>query len=365
MTVKTGGKPMIRGLYIAATNMLTNTKELEAISNNMANVSSVGYKRDELYTESFNDVLMQKNNGSRYIKEIGTGLVEVQQSGDFYEAKTENGYFQISTDSGTSNNKEVKFTVLDGYLSTYYLNSDRKINQSMGDRLLGQNGPIFVGEEAFEIDGSGNVIVGGTTVDSLITGVSRDIIGTMNGGVKTQRLLTIYDQGSLQRTDQPMDFALQGDGYFELETEYGTTYTRNGQFSIDNEGYLVNTTGNYVQGLNGRLQLNTSDIIVNKFGEISVDGEVVDKIKVTNFSDKGDLYKVGGAYFRLYDTMQGEEIDYEGSVHQGFVESSNSSSIEEMIKMINVSRNYESGQKVIAAIDNLIGKAVNEVGKVG
>lgn len=353
---------MVRGLYIAATNMLTNTKELEAISNNMANVSSVGYKRDELYVESFNDVLMQKNNGSDYIKEIGTGLVEVQQNGDFYDAKTSNGYFKIDTDLGNSYNKSVKFTVLDGFLSTYYLNSDRKINQAMGDRLIGQNGHIYVGEEDFEIDENGNVLIGGEMVDSLVTGVSKDIIGTMNSGVKTQRLLTMFEQGSLQRTDMPLDFALQGDGYFELETEFGSLYTRNGQFSIDNEGYLVNSSGNYVQGLNGRLQLNTSDIIVNKFGEISMAGEVVEKIKVVNFSDKGDLVKVGGSYFQLDGDMQGEEVDYEGNVYQGFVEGSNANSIEEMIKMINVSRNYESGQKVIAAVDALLGKAVNQVG---
>lgn len=358
---------MIRGLYISQNNMVVNTKRLEVISNNLANVETVGYKKDEYETTGFNEILISKFNGSMAKSEPGfDDSMTFEKTTDGYEASTKWGYFKIQTRNGISNNKTIRFDVDDeGYLSTYYLNSDRTKDWNYGDRIVGQNGFIQVGDGGFELKEDGSVLVDGETVDKLVHDIPRNVIGTLSAGIISDRIYTNFTQGSLRMTGGTTDIALKGDGFFELGTPYGQIYTRNGVFQIDKDGVLKTSEGYSVMGLNGEITANDGELYVNELGEIMQDGQAIDKFKIVKFSNKGDLNKIGGTFFIPREEMQGEMQEFDGEVLQGYLESSNSSVINEMIKMISLSRNYESGQKIITTIDTEIGKAVNEVGKIG
>lgn len=357
---------MIRGLYITATQLTANQKLLDAIGNNVANIDSTGFKRDELQQESFNDILITKYNGSNKTYDAPfTGIKFTNDYDGIYSAETTGGFFRINSDSGISYNKSVKFSVdKDGYLSTYYLNSDKVIDPNLGDRVLGQKGPIFVGDQAFTVDEQGQVLVGGQAVDSLVYFPHHDVIGTMGSGIKATRLVTDFSQGNIIPTGGRLDMALEGPGFIEVKTPFGTKYTRDGALHMNDKQQLVTSEGYFIQGFNGDIQLTDDAVTINEFGEILAGGNRIDKIKIVNFTNKGDLRKVGSALYNYSDKPQGEQVAFEGTVRQGSIEQSNVGAIAEMIRMISVQRDYENGQKLVRTFDETLSKAVTEVGTV-
>lgn len=357
---------MIRGLYIAATSMLSNEKLLDTIGNNVANIDSTGFKRDELQQEAFKDILISKYNGSQYTTDQPfTGVKVTQDRKDFYTLSTDGGYFRINTDEGTSYNKAIKVSVdKDGYLSTYYLNSDKKMDLNLGDRVQGLKGEINVGNQGFTITDKGEVQVGGQTIDTLVYQPSSNVIGTMGSGIKSVRLVTDFSQGNLIPTGGNLDTAIRGDGYYELSTPYGTMYSRNGAFVLNEKKELITPDGYHVQGFKGNIVLESNNVSINEFGEIIQNGQVVDKLKTTNFTNKGDLRKIGGSLFAYSDKPQGQQVAFEGKIVQGAIEQSNVDAITEMIRMISVQREYENGNKLVRTIDETLQKAATELGTV-
>lgn len=356
---------MIRGLYIAATNMETATKKMNVVGNNIANVNSFGYKKDNVTVESFNDVLISKQNGSNINMEKPHKKIDVKKEGTDYEIQTEDGFFRVKNEEGISNNKYARFSVdKEGYLSTYYLNTDKTKNYNLGNRLIDNNGKEIQVGENFEISENGEVIVNGEIQAQLVKNVDQDVLGTINSGVRNQRVYTNFSQGELKRTDRTLDVGLKGEGFIEVSDGENTYYTRNGSLALNEENTLVTSDGEFIQGRNGKIQLEDRNIKINGFGEIIKDDELIDRIEIKDFSNIGDLRKVGGSLFSLNEEMSGEVIDFEGEVQQGYIESSNVSSIEEMIKMTKISKNYESNQKVIKTLESTLDKVINQVGTV-
>lgn len=356
---------MIRGLYITATQLQANQKLLDAVGNNVANVDSTGFKRDEIQQESFNDILITKYNGMSDTVYTGTPQVNVENNGNEYRLQTNEGYFRTKIGDSVSYDKAVKFSVdKNGYLSTYYVNSDKTVDQNLGDRILGQKGEIFVGNQPFTVTPEGQVQVAGQTVDSLVYYPSGDVIGTMGSGVRASRLVTDFSQGNLIPTGGSLDVAIEGGGFIEVSTPFGTKYTRNGALTLNEKKELVTSEGYFVQGFKGNITLQSDAVSINEFGEIIQNGEVVDKLKTADFTNKGDLRKVGSALYDFSENPSGEKKGFEGRVVQGSIEQSNVNAISEMIKMISIQREYESGQKLVKTIDETLGRAVNEVGAV-
>lgn len=356
---------MIRGLYITATQLQANQKLLDAVGNNVANVDSTGFKRDELQQESFNDILITKYNGMADTTYTGTPEVTVENDGNDYRLQTNEGYFRTKIGDSASYDKAVSFSVdSEGYLSTYYVNSDKTRDENLGDRILGQKGEIFVGDQPFTVTPQGQVQVAGQTVDSLVYYPAGEVIGTMGSGVRATRLVTDFSQGNLIPTGGNLDVAIRGDGFIEVSTPFGTKYTRNGSMTLNENKELVTSEGYFIQGFKGNITLASDAISINEFGEIIQNGEIVDKLKVVDFSNKGDLRKVGSALYDFAAEPAGEMTGFEGQVVQGSIEQSNVNAINEMIKMISVQRDYENGQKLVKTIDETLGRAVNEVGTV-
>lgn len=255
---------MIRGLYTSGLGMSTQMKRLDVISNNLANVNTTGYKKDDAIVSSFPEMLMSRIND-------------------------------------TQNNINI---------------------------------PKPIGRVTL-----------GTQVDEIYTN---------------------FTQGSFVKTDEKFNLAIQGEGFFVINTPNGEErYSRDGSFVVDANGQLKTQEGNSVMGQNGLVILGEDfltqahEVFIDDVGALIIDGEYIDNIRMVSFEDNNNLQKVGDNLYRGNDNP----VPFEGRILQGYVENSNVNSVTAMVDMITVSRTYEANQKMIQVHDTLMGKAVNEVGK--
>lgn len=212
------------------------------------------------------------------------------------------------------------------------------------------------------------VLVSKIKDDSEVASLARRI-GKANPGVKIGEGYTDYSQGAFQVTGNNLDFALGGEGFYTIEYtnkqgETSTLYTRDGNFSITTDGYLVTQDGDFVMGSKGRIKLDpNAEISVQQDGSVWQNDRQVDKLKLTTFEDYNYLEHFGENY---YIPVEGASpIDANDcTVHQGYLETSNVSIVSEMVEMISVSRQYEANQKMIQTIDSSLEIAVNQIGKV-
>jgi len=172
---------------------------------------------------------------------------------------------------------------------------------------------------------------------------------------------TDYTPAGLHETGNPLDIALGGDGFFSIATANGTAYTRDGQFSLDSNGYLVDSHGRYVQGEGGPIQITGGSVEIGEEGEVIVDNEVVTRLSIRTFNTD-DLVRVEDSLFVPADGAAGTEVEHP-IVKQGYLELSNVNIVNEMVDMISVQRHYEANAKVIRAQDETLQKAVNEIAK--
>jgi len=175
---------------------------------------------------------------------------------------------------------------------------------------------------------------------------------------------TDFSSGPLKHTGNPLDIALEGDGFFCIKTEQGTQYTRNGNFSLDQDGMLVTMDGLPVLGEGGPINIEGNTFSVDVKGNISVDGTQADTIKIVGFEKPGALKKTGNSLFKIADKNAVETKAENTGVSQGFIELSNVNAIRMMTEMIEVLRGYESYQKAIKTADETTAKAINDVGRV-
>lgn len=258
---------MVRGLYTAYTGMRNEQNRLDIVSNNLANVSTAGYKEESVANQSFDKVFALK------VRDVSEGF------------------------------------------------NDHRI-------------------------------------------------GRMSLGVKIGEVYTDYKQGSVRETGNTYDLAIQGKGFFKMRVtdkngNDSIKLTRDGNFKITRDGYIVDVYGNHLQGEGGDLMVpvDATDISIGVDGSVSADGEFIDKVVIADFENYDYINKFGD---NMYDTIEGaRELDeFQGSVLQGYIEQSNVNSVAEMVELINITRAYEAGQKVIQSQDDMLEQAVTSVGKV-
>lgn len=198
----------------------------------------------------------------------------------------------------------------------------------------------------------------------------RNIIGSLSLGSKLDEVNTSFAQGDVQNTDNPMDFAIIGSGFFTVSPQNGTNtgykYTRDGSFQINNQGYLTNKAGDYIIGKNLNtnvdepIKIDNAKLELDSENNIYLDGVLSYKFKMADFNDTKTLKKSGDNLYSGGIPDGNENI----TVRQNCLEKSNVNVVNEMINMMTVMRNFESDQKVIQSIDESLGKTVNEVGTV-
>ena len=251
---------MLRSLYIAATGMLVQRKKMDVITNNITNVETTGYKKDQLLSRSFKDMMIERINDPAVVS-----------------------------------------------YSTY--------------------------------------------------------VGGQNTGVHIDEVATDFAQGNMEGTERLSDLAIQGPGFFTVNTAAGERYTRDGSFGVNSEGYLVTADGNYVMGVSGKIRVGKGKFTINEQGVVTVNGTPAGKLKIVTFADTKGLRKEGNNLYSNYNSTIAQTTA-QTTVKQGYLEGSNVDIAREMVDMIAVSRTYETNQRMVKMIDESLGKAVNEVGRV-
>jgi flagellar basal-body rod protein FlgF len=167
-------------------------------------------------------------------------------------------------------------------------------------------------------------------------------VGPLGLGAEIDSIRTDTTAAPLRQTGEPLDFAIQGDGWFGIQTPQGTRYTRNGQFALSPQGTLVDGMGNPVIGANGPIRARPDG---------TVDPAQLAVFNVANPRKVGDSYVTGAAGGGAA-----------GTVVSGALEGSNADPARSMVDMIASFRAFESGQRVIHTIDETLQKASNTVG---
>ncbi len=194
-------------------------------------------------------------------------------------------------------------------------------------------------------------------------------IGVNNPGVKIGEGYTDFSQGPLKTTANTFDLALTDKGFFAIEYtnkagETSVKYTRDGNFTLTQEGVLVTQDGDQVLGTDGKqIKIDTqAETVIDTSGNIVQNGQIVGTIQVTDFADYNYLEHYGENYFQPIEGAQ--ETEAPAQIYAGYLETSNISVVTEMVNMISIQRAYESNQKVITTYDSTLEIAANQLGKI-
>jgi flagellar basal-body rod protein FlgG len=187
----------------------------------------------------------------------------------------------------------------------------------------------------------------------------------IGAGVRTAAIYRITTQGDLQSTGNPYDVAVQGPGYFRIQQADGTdAYTRSGNFSLSPQGQLVTQDGLVVQpGI--AIPQNTIGVTINAQGQVNatVAGnntpQTVGQLELTRFPNEAGLNAIGDNLFLETPASGAPQAGVPGSVgygtiQQGFLETSNVNSVDEITALITAQRAYEMNSKVISAADQML-----------
>jgi flagellar basal-body rod protein FlgF len=186
----------------------------------------------------------------------------------------------------------------------------------------------------------------------------------------TVTALTIMEEGAQQQTGNPFDLALEGDGFFCLEAPQGTMYTRNGQFHLDQDGYLVSAEGYKLLGEGGPILFGGEgeenkpvDLKVDEDGNIFYGRQSSGALSIAKAENPALLARAGESLFMTTDGSRLPDTKEDYRVHQGFVELSNVSVITEMARMIEIHRVFESYEKIFQQYDQLRGRLIDQVSR--
>lgn len=174
-----------------------------------------------------------------------------------------------------------------------------------------------------------------------------------------------FSQGALSQTGRPLDLALEGEGFFTLETDAGQRFTRDGRFTLGTDGALSAADGARVLDEAGEpifLDPGAGPITISSTGDIAQGGAPIARLGVARFEQPGLLTKTGD---NRYTAPENAEQVFEelGQVRQGYSEASNVRAITEITRMMEVSRAYASVTKMIRDADELSRKAIDRLGR--
>ncbi|WP_027720971.1 flagellar basal-body rod protein FlgF [Maridesulfovibrio zosterae] len=169
-------------------------------------------------------------------------------------------------------------------------------------------------------------------------------------------------QGAFQKTGNPLDVAIRGDGFLKVQKDGGEFLTRSGVFSLSPEGVIITEQGYPVMANGGEVSVPPrSNIVIDAEGVITADGQQIAQLDFVQPADARSLKKEGE---NLYTIDGGEEVPAEGELVQGYIEKSNVEVVNEMVAMIECQRSFEMYQKMITTTDTLDQKVIQQVGKV-
>jgi flagellar basal-body rod protein FlgF len=207
-------------------------------------------------------------------------------------------------------------------------------------------------------------------------------VGTLNTGVYMQETVPKFLQGDIRETGRKADIALvngnmpadeesgmPGSVFLTVEGADGPRYTRNGNLTVNGNGFLTTNSGHYVLNENGgRIQLETDDFKVGETGEILVDDTAIARLAIGFSENPNTMIKQGDGLFAtdgnvpLQNAYEADGVVF--STKQGYLERSNVDASRTMTDMMTAYRAFEANQKVLQAYDRSMEKAANEIGRV-
>lgn len=170
-------------------------------------------------------------------------------------------------------------------------------------------------------------------------------------------------EGKLERTNAPFDLAIDGKGYFEIQTANGSRYTRNGHLALNAEGRLVTSSGNPVIGDGGEITVSPDDGDIHIAEDGTVSGKLgqLGKLKLVDFANESALVKEGAS---LYATDQTAEPVTGSKILQGTIEASNVQPVIEISHMLEVMRSYQATANLTQSQEDLMRRAIDRLGNV-
>jgi flagellar basal-body rod protein FlgF len=215
-----------------------------------------------------------------------------------------------------------------------------------------------------------NVSTAGFKADSLLTEVDsrrparsqdapRDVRFVRDVGMSRN-----FSQGSITRTGEAFDVAIQGEGFFIVaDPQQGTLYTRDGGFRLDAAGQLVTKDGRNVLNAGGApivFDPQGERPSISSDGSIQIAGTEVGRIGLVNFANPGALEKVGD---NLFSAAGQPTSNFEGAAVQGALEGSNVNAVIELTRVIEISRAYESAARIVKNGDDLRQRTIERFGR--
>ncbi|HTU88750.1 MAG TPA: flagellar basal-body rod protein FlgF [Gemmataceae bacterium] len=178
-------------------------------------------------------------------------------------------------------------------------------------------------------------------------------------GAQIARHSSSFAAGPYQRTGNPLECAIQGDGFFVLDGPTGNLYTRNGQFHINAAGQLVSASGYAVNGSNGPLQMptNAAQIQIAQDGTVLADNAPVGQIRLASFADSNQLERVGSTLFTAPAGVSPQTST--AMLRQGYREGSNVAVVDEMVQMLAGMRQYEAASKALRSLSDASQQRIN------
>ncbi len=217
-----------------------------------------------------------------------------------------------------------------------------------------------------------NDLVSNNMANINTTGYKRDIMfmdlmDEFNTNYDNKNILTEFTQGTMKETGNPLDIAFSGRGFFVIENNGKEYYTRDGHFTVNSEGILSTAEGFKVMGQGGMINVSldgakTGAFSISKLGEVFVNDEYIDMLKIVDFEDYSQLIKEGVNLFSPINNLKPHEPEMY-MVLQRHLEGSNVNSVNEMVELISLHRNFESTQKAVRTLDEALGKAANDIGR--
>lgn len=189
-------------------------------------------------------------------------------------------------------------------------------------------------------------------------------IGTA-GKAEPEQVVRDYSDGNMTHTGNPLDLAIRGEGFFSVEVPQGVGFTRDGRFTIDREGNLVDAEGNKVLGEDGgpiTFSPTDTDIRITPDGSVIAGNSTIGTLAISRFAHPQSLERAGNS---LYLSDGQHPVPATGSeVVQGALEDSNVVPILEITKMMEVLRGFQQAQKMITDQHDLIRKTIQTFGQV-
>jgi len=189
---------------------------------------------------------------------------------------------------------------------------------------------------------------------------SQKSIGNLGLGVTTTETRTKFSDGALQTTNFPLDFAIQGNGFFRIMTPVGERYTRDGRFIRDANENLVTVDGNQVLDSSGTpIRIPDGEINVDSTGKVLINGALTTQLGIAEFTrPETQLQRDDGNLFEALEAPS--QTTTTSAVHQGYLEMSNVNILDLLIS----TKTYEAAQKMVQNQDELLGRTISTLGKL-